>query len=100
MFSLQKHKTWPELGRKEKTTYETNHKWLISKWAHQGMILGPPDYEGLKLYSKPFLLLIINRIQDLNRFIFLIIHLFQPIFSENLAGNLAGKIDKSTTLFS
>ena len=46
MFSLQKHKTWPELGRKEKTTYETNHKWLIFKWAHQGMNLGPPDYES------------------------------------------------------
>jgi len=46
MFSLQKHKTWPELGPKEKTTYETNHKWLIFKWAHLGMIQGPPDYEG------------------------------------------------------
>jgi len=65
MFSLQKHKTWPELGPKEKTTYETNHKWLIIKeWAHLGMIQGPPDYEGLKWYSIPFLLLIINRIQD------------------------------------
>jgi len=37
---------------------------LISKWAHQGMILGPPDYEGFWWYSIPFLLLIINRIQD------------------------------------
>ena len=33
-------------------------------WAHQGMILGPPDYEGFWWYSIPFLLLIINRIQD------------------------------------
>jgi len=58
-------------------------------WAHQGMILGPPDYEGLKRYSIPLLLLIINRIQDCNRFIFLILHLFYPDFDENLARNLA-----------
>jgi hypothetical protein len=31
-------------------------------WAHQGMILGPPDYEGFWCYYIPFLLLIFNRV--------------------------------------
>ena len=33
-------------GLKEKTTYETNHKWLLFKWAHLGSNQGPPDYES------------------------------------------------------
>ena len=37
---------WPKLGPKEKTTYETNHKWLIFKWAHLDLNQGPSDYES------------------------------------------------------
>lgn len=41
-----------KLFAQTKSSYEVSlHNCLIIKWAHQGMILGPPDYESGALTS-------------------------------------------------
>ena len=44
-------KSWRQTGTKQKTTYKTNCKWLIIKWAQLGLNQRPPDYESGALTS-------------------------------------------------